>query len=136
VHLNRLVDSDHQFKSLNCQVVVLARGNMKSAQKWRCDFPCKWDLYLDQERKLYKRFGLKRSLAKVWGKSTIIYYIEQVIMAESPIKTTAPYEGDDVLQLGADIIFDSKGRPQYVYLSKGPADRPEVSSILQFLKDH
>ena len=35
---------------------------------------CKFPMYLDTERALYKSFGLRRSLAMVYNKATAAYY--------------------------------------------------------------
>ena len=45
-------------------VAVVSFGVVEGADKWLADTGCKYPMFLDPERKLYRKFGLHRSLAK------------------------------------------------------------------------
>ena len=41
----------------------------------------------------------------------------------------APYEGEDILQLGGDFVLDKLRRIVFAYPSADPTDRPSVAAI-------
>ena len=45
-------------------MVVVSFGVQEGAEKWLEETGCQLPLYLDEDRNLYRKFGLHRSLAK------------------------------------------------------------------------
>lgn len=88
-------------------------------------------MLLDADSQLYKALGLKKSVAKVWAISSLVYYSEQKIAGRNFISL---YDEDDLHQLGGDFIIDSAGNLALVYPSKMSTDRPSVEFLLNFLK--
>ena len=52
------------FSDKNVAVVVVSFGAIQGARNWLEQTECGFPMFLDPERKLYKAFGLHRSLAK------------------------------------------------------------------------
>lgn len=46
------------------------------------------------------------------------------------------HDGDDLLEMGADIIMDEKGELLYVFHQQAYTDRPEAEELLQVIRDH
>jgi len=118
----------------HCQVIVISFGVKKGAQQWKEDANCAFHVYLDPTRKLYSKFGMNQSVAKVWSRQTIGLYVSAKL---ANVTIPIPYGDmeDDPLQMGGDLIFNSDGLPVLTYLSSTPADRPSVSNIIDFLKN-
>ena len=54
-----------QWQSRNVAIVVVSFGVEAGAVNWLKQTGCQLDLYLDPDRKLYRKFGLHRSVQKV-----------------------------------------------------------------------
>ena len=89
-------------------------------------------MFVDPARQLYKALGLKRSVAKVWSISALVYYAEQKCAGR---KLVAVFEEDDPTQMGGDFVFDKDGKLALVHRSKVSTDRPSVEELLKCVKD-
>lgn len=116
---------------MDCQVVIISFGIRQGALRWKSDTSCPFPLYLDQERLLYSRFGMKRSVAKVWSRNVIGTYVKAKL---EEISIPNPYADikDDPLQMAGDIIFKNN-EPVLIHLSKTSADRPNIESVLELM---
>lgn len=61
----RLFKTQNQFASLGCQVHVVSFGTAEGAARWREDVDCKFPVWSDISRSLYKALGFKRSIYQV-----------------------------------------------------------------------
>ena len=89
-------------------------------------------MFVDPARQLYNALGLKRSVAKVWSISALVYYAEQ---KRAGRKLVAMFEEDDPTQMGGDFVFDKDGKLALVHRSKVSTDRPSVEELLKCVKD-
>ena len=89
-------------------------------------------MFVDPARQLYNALGLKRSVAKVWSISALVYYAEQ---KRAGRKLVAIFEEDDPTQMGGDFVLDKDGTLALVYRSKVSTDRPSVDDLLKCVKD-
>lgn len=121
-----------EFEALNGKVIVVSFGNVEGAQKWLQDTNCEFRMFVDPGRQLYNALGLRRSVAKVWSISSLVYYAEQ---KRAGRKLVAMFEEDDLTQMGGDFIFDKDGTLALVYRSKVSTDRPSVDDLLKCVKD-
>ena len=88
-------------------------------------------LMLDQSRKLYLQFGLKRNLSVAFDLAVFIGYAERLA---SDGDDRMAYDGDDYTTIGGDFVADSSGQVVYSYPSKHQYDRPDVENILQCIQ--
>lgn len=121
-----------KFEALNGEVVIISFGNVKGARKWLQDTKCEFRMFVDPERQLYNALGLKRSVAKVWSISALIYYAEQ---KRANRKLVAMFEEDDPTQMGGDFVFDKNGKLVLIHRSKVSTDRPSVENLLECVRD-
>jgi len=122
------------LESAGIKVVVVSFGNQTGAEQWLKDTGCNLPLYLDEERLLYCKLGLGRSVGKVWSLSTINYYAEQLAQGR-PLPQAVQGVEDDPLQMGGDFTFRMEDRTLVMkHCSKTPKDRPSLTQILQRLK--
>lgn len=84
-------------------------------------------MFVDHERQLYNALGLKRSVAKVWSISALVYYAEQ---KRAGRRLVALFEEDDPTQMGGDFVLDNYGKLALVHRSKVSTDRPPVEELL------
>jgi len=110
------------------KVVIVTCGSKSGAEKWKKDAECPFTILIDSSRKLYQMFGMNRSIAKVWGTSSMNNYAENIIAGQ---KLFAPFDNDDVNQMGGDIIISKSGVIRFLHVSKTSFDRPSLQDILQ-----
>lgn len=112
---------------------MISFGLEEGAKKWLSDTDCPFPMLLDTERQTYHTFGLKRSVLKVWGVTSLVYYAEAMHAGKTLPK---PYENvhDDTQQMGGDFILDGEGRVRFLYPSQTNTDRPSVNLLLEELK--
>jgi len=119
---------------VNGQIVVVSFGVKEGAHKWIKETKCPYKLYLDPDREIYCKLGLRRSVSKTWGVKNLTYYGEQV-RAGRPLPKAFTGVEDDPNQMGGDFIIDSTGKLIFSYRSSFPADRPDVDTLIKALKE-
>lgn len=129
-----VAETEKLISAEGCQVVVVACGIEKGARRWKEDTPCRFPILLDLPRASYGYFGMVRSVARVFGVDTMTYYANKKFAGG---KFLLPYEGvkDDPIQMGGDIIVNSEGKTELVFLSKSPMDRINIPNVIQLLKE-
>jgi len=110
------------------RVVVVSFGSPQGAACWLNETGCKLEMFLDQERSLYRAFGLARSLSKVWSMPMIHVYAEKIVGGE--IFPESKEENDDPLQMGGDFTLSRSGHLLLSHRSSNPYDRPSLRQIL------
>lgn len=124
----RLETDLHNFSDAGCKVAIVSFGQQEGAKDWLAQTKTKLHLYLDSERKLYSKFGLARSVVKVWSMKTIHYYAAQKAQGRKLPSAMIGVE-DDPLQMGGDFTIDSALNLLMSYPCKNPSDRPSLQHI-------
>uniref|UniRef100_A0A8C4X3D5 Alkyl hydroperoxide reductase subunit C/ Thiol specific antioxidant domain-containing protein n=1 Tax=Erpetoichthys calabaricus TaxID=27687 RepID=A0A8C4X3D5_ERPCA len=86
-------------------------------------------MLLDEDRKIYHTFGLKR-LTKVWSFSSLFLYAEYKASGR-PFPHTPLGIQDDIYQFGGDFVLDEQGKVIYFHPSQSTADRPSTEDLLK-----
>lgn len=110
-------------------------GVKTGAIQWLEDTQSPYDMLMDPDRNIYKFFGLKRSILRVWNISTLTYYAEQ-LAAERSLPHAIENIEDDPHQMGGDFVLNSSGNLTMIHCSKTPMDRPSVDVLIDHLKEH
>lgn len=121
----QLCQHEDEFKRLNTEVVVISFGTPTLARTWLEETCAPFTMLLDQERAVYRAYGLRRS----WNVKTAWAYGWLLLRGRKL--------GDiqeDPNQLGGDFIVDAKGIVRLTYPSRDAADRPSVSDLLGVLR--
>lgn len=113
--------------------MTVARGTRESGVKWMEDFKVSFPLYLDVERNLYRKFGLRRMLKASFNLAIFIYYADAVMAGRGD---RMAYSGDDLTVMGGDFIVDSSGKLIFAHPSKEQYDRPYVAKLLEALRQY
>jgi len=119
-----------EFIKRKIAVVVVAFESLSGAKTWLAETQSKLPMFIDPERKIYKMFGLSRSIHKVFKIDVMKYYGEQLLKGALP----EAQGQSDFLQMGGDFTFGRKGSTPVVtfcYPSQSSTDRPEISDILK-----
>jgi len=108
-------------------VVTFAPAPMLAAFERGLGLPVGY--YGDPERAAYAALGFGRgSVARVWLDPRVLgRYARLIARGRRP---RAPTEGEDLLQLGGDVLADAEGRIEWTYRSTGPEDRPSLAEVL------
>ncbi len=89
-----------------------------------------WPLLIDRDRRLYKWYGMES--AGWWALLNPVSILRYVTILFHGVKMGMP--GEDVKQLGGDILIDPKGIVRMHYISQGPHDRPTPQQIFGEVK--
>lgn len=119
-----------EFGRLNVQVLVISFGTEYWAKVWLEETGAPFPLLLDPERRVYRAYGLGRSVLQVWSPKVLWHYLRLVLAG----RRLRPAQGD-LYQLGGDFIVDAEGIVRLAHPSRDPTDRPPVEELLKVLRE-
>jgi len=123
--------SPQVWAALGCRVVVVAAGSPAGAVNWQQETGVPCEIYVDQDRQLYKSLNLDESISKVWNMSTMVYYAEQMA-AQRPLHQVV--SGDNIHQMGGDFVLNDKCELIFAYRSQTPPERPTIEQLEQEMR--
>lgn len=120
----REVEAELAARGVAVAVVSFDRGPLVDA--YVRETGLEWPVLVDRERVLYRGYGMERGRAwDLYGPPAIACYFKLFAKGR-----WLKRPGEDVTQLGGDVLIGPDGRLRLVRVGKGPADRPAVASIL------
>lgn len=123
-------DHHKEIEALGATVLFLSFGQAWQAKRWLQETSVSYPLLLDPERRIYKAYGLKRSITKAWHPRMFLYYFRLLWKG----RKLRPVQGDPY-QLGGDFVVDSQGIIRYAHPSDDPLDRPDIVTVLNALEN-
>jgi len=118
------------LQTLNVEILVVTFEDAASARRYLGDTDLPWPLVLDEDRRLYRAYGMERGRWwQIYGPRTLFTYLRLLLGGR---RLAAP--GGDPDQLGGDILVDPDGRIRLQYVSDNPADRPPVEQIVSLIR--
>jgi len=121
------------FEQLGCQVVVVDSGTRESGLEWLQERGYNFPLLIDRDRVFYHQLGLRRFLKDSACVDFFHLYADKFI-AGTFCLTTKATAGSDMSSMGGDFIVDSTGKLLYAYHCKNQFDRPDVETLVEFLR--
>uniref|UniRef100_A0A3B3ZIT1 Uncharacterized protein n=1 Tax=Periophthalmus magnuspinnatus TaxID=409849 RepID=A0A3B3ZIT1_9GOBI len=103
---------------------------LEGAQIWLEQTGCKFPMLLDQQRNLYRTFGLVSSYSKVMRFGCLLTYSEYGAV-DRDFPEMPPRLLEDLYQMGGDFLIDEAGKVILHHPCKTPLDRPSVEDILK-----
>lgn len=86
-----------------------------------------WPLLVDENREIYHAYDmLDADFWDIWGPSSWVAYVREIVHGRLPKKSSG-----DIRQRGGDVLIDPQGIVRLHHVGIGPADRPEVETILR-----
>jgi alkyl-hydroperoxide reductase/thiol specific antioxidant family protein len=81
----------------------------------------------DPSRRMHRTFGLGRaSLRRVVGHPRVwLGFVRAVARGRRPRRSG----GEDVLQLGGDVLLDADLRLRWIHRNRGPEDHPSIATL-------
>ena len=122
-------DHHEQLEGLGATVLLISFGQEPQAKRWLEQTNAPFPLALDPDRRVYRAYGLERSVAKSWHPKMIAHYLGLLLKGRKLL----PIQGDPN-QLGGDFIVDRQGIVRYAHPSDDPADRPSIQVLLRALE--
>jgi len=111
--------------------VAVSFESQENAVEYLKDTKLHWPVILDEKKELYTHFGMgKGSFWEIWGYRTWLAYFRELLQGRLPRKS-----GGDIHQQGGDIILDPENTVRFVHVGRGPADRPDINTLLQQIDD-
>lgn len=115
---------------LNAQVLLISFGTNAWARAWLRETGAPFPLLIDPQRRVYRAYGLKRSILRVWSLKVLCHYL-RLMRAGRRLR---PIQGDPH-QLGGDVIVDTYAVVRLAHQSSDPTDRPPVETLLAVLRE-
>jgi hypothetical protein len=112
----------------DADVVVITFTNPRNLRGYRARFVAPLTVVTDPSRAVYAAYGMRRaSSARIWSPSVLRKYATLMMRGA---RIERPPEGEDLNQLGGDVVVGPDGRIVWAYHSTGPDDRPTVDDIV------
>lgn len=122
---------EEELQRLNVEVAVVTFEEKAAVERYLSDTGLSWPILLDAERSLYAAYEIERGgVWDVWGPASWGTYLKLLLKGRRLRKPTG-----DVQQLGGDVLVDPQGVVRLRHVTANPADRPEISSILQLVRE-
>ena len=118
-----------EFARLKTEVFIVSFGVERWARAWLRETEVPFPLLLDQDRRVYRAYGLERSARRAWAPRVIWHYVRQLAAG----RRLHAIEGDPH-QLGGDFIIDRNGIVRFAHRERDPVDRPPVARLLEVLR--
>lgn len=121
-----LLDFDSPAK-----LVLVTFTDPASAESYATQHDLSFPVLLDADRSVFTAYGLGRgAIRDVYGWRTLRRYWQ---VFRSTGLGDFHKATEDTLQLGGDFVIAPNGDLAYGYWSKGPADRPAITDIVNHL---
>jgi hypothetical protein len=118
-----------QFHALGAEVFAVSLTPPARAAAYLQRYPLPFQVAVDPSHAAYHAFGFGRtSWWSILSPTSIARYLRAICRGTWPRK---PVEGEDLLQLGGDVVADADGIIRYLYRSRTATDRPPPTELLQ-----
>ena len=129
-HLGEVSAQKSEFDRRGTRIVIVSFREASRLREYQERRRWPFPVLADPDRKVYRTFGLpKFKLCRVFSPSTIKLYRQLI---RRGLKREQ-YDGADIFQSGGDFLLNRDGKILYAHRSKDPADRPTVSTLLQWI---
>lgn len=120
-------DHEELFRRRNAAVVVVTFEHDFLARSYVEETSLAWPLLVDETRETYRAYGmLSASRWDVFGPKSWWAYLKALSRGEKLRKSKG-----DIFQRGGDVLVDPSGIVALHHVGNGPADRPDVGTILR-----
>jgi len=114
-----------------CKVVLVSFGSTQASSTWLSKTGSKLDMYVDEDRALYKMLGQGRSVSQVYNTNTIKYVAFMNIHGRD-LPALIDDDVHDDLQMGGNITISCDDAKLVMsYPSRGATNRPSIKEILK-----
>jgi len=115
-----------QLDERNVKVCVVTFDTGALALAYVRDTRLPWPLLVDHDKFLYQAYGMEHGdWWNLYGPPALGVYMKLLGRGR---RLKRP--GSDVSQLGGDVLIDPEGLVRLHHVGAGPADRPEISTLL------
>ena len=120
-----------EIERLEIDVLVVTFEADPTAVAYVRETELPWPLLIDRKRELYKAYGMHKGRPwNLYGPSAWFVYFKLLARGR---RLYGP--GEDVTQLGGDVLIDPDGIVRLHHVGSGPADRPTVEKLLAVVAD-
>ena len=114
---------------MGAEVVVVSFAAVDRLGAYRDRHGWPFPVVGDPGRTAYRMFGFASAgWAEVWRPRVVLRYAGLLLRGYRPRPA-----GEDVHQLGGDVVLDRDRRVVYLYRSADPADRPPAAELIAAL---
>ena len=121
---------DDEIDALDMKVCVVTFESEFFVSAYIRETGIPWPILMDKDRQLYTAYDMLRGRASdILGLRSWWAYAKLMLRGRRPRRS----EGD-IYQLGGDVLVDPEGIVRLHHVGRGPADRPEVSALLDIVR--
>lgn len=118
--------------ALGAELLAVSLTPAERAAAYLSRYPVPFRVAVDPDHTVYDAFGLGRtSWFAILSPASISRYLRAIFRGTLPRK---PVKGEDLLQLGGDVVADTDGVIRYLYRSRAATDRPPAHALLEAVR--
>ena len=114
-----------EFLERDTQVLVIGFESEERARAWIRQVQLEFPFLVDNDRDVYRAYGLERSVVRSWHPRILWFYFKRLLRGKG-----IPVFRADPTQLGGDILIDRMGRIRLAYAGGDVMDRPSIDLLL------
>jgi hypothetical protein len=117
-----------ELRDLGAELLAVSLTPPARAAAYLSRYPMPFRVAVDPDHAVYDAFGLGRTRwTEILSPRSIGRYLKAIFRGTLPRK---PVKGEDLLQLGGDVVVDAAGVIRYLYRSRTATDRPPAHALL------
>lgn len=128
-HVVQLHRNLEAFKARQAEIILVSFTGGYWAEAWQSEMGVPFPMIIDEDKDLYREYGLHASLWGGVGAKITAYYVRRFFSTGK-----LPSVRGNPIQLGGDFIIDGAGQLAYAYRSVDATDRPSVDDLLAELE--
>jgi hypothetical protein len=127
-HLGEVAANAQRLRAAGVGVLVVTQAKPAVLATFLRRHPQPFPVVCDPDRDGYAVFGLECASWPSFFRPDVAWGYLWLILGGRKVRR--PYPGEDVRQLGGDILLDRAGRVVFAYRSRTATDRPGVGELL------
>jgi len=134
-HLAKLASQRHEFEANEATVIVIGFSDLEVSQQLIHDLQLPFPLLLDHSanRDLYRHFCFKNGSRFDAFAPMVLFHYVSAFFSGTTIRQAPP--GEDIYQMGGDVLLNKRGHVFFVHRSQVATDRPNIQELITRLQE-
>jgi hypothetical protein len=118
-----------QIRAAGAELIAITQSRPQDLSRHLEAEPRPFPFVCDPDRHTFRTFGLERGTHAMLLKPRVIGHYLRRLFGGWRVRPVA--KGEDVLQLGGDVVLDRDHRIVFLHRSRTPPDRPDPETLIR-----